>query len=559
MSEVAEVSAGEPGDRPAQQQTLLGLLTLVGDVVGPGPASGGLDRTVRRLVMVDDVERDIARGDLLVAVAVDPRSEQAAALVRKAGGAGAAGVVFRSVETAAGSEALREAAAEAGTAVLYRNRSIRWAPVIGLLEAALSVAREPGIAGVPLGDLPELAKAIALQVGGSVTIEDMDFKVLAYSPVTAGSGVDGVRISTILERQPPAHRLDDMASVGFDRDLKRSTTVLYRELQGDAPERLIVMVRAGDIPLGSIWVAAVGGQPLNTPAHHEALSAAGRAAAAHLLHDRARREGQDDRLLDAARLLLDGQGSAELLAARTGWPTAQRCAVLSVWAGPGAVSDGPERSALVKAAFRHCSERGELSVVLPGPNGALVLLGSLARDPGQAGEQVRLLAESLVAQVSKRLGRPVRVGIGEVQERLDLAPASRRTADLALGGLQFGRGGRGCAQVGEVADAVALRHLVAALGTAAQELPVETPVARLLAHALRKGDASLLEALGAFLDQPGAKAKAADALGVPRGTYAHRLDHTVVRESGIDLEDPVARLLAQLQLWVHRAAQAAQD
>ncbi|MER7579592.1 helix-turn-helix domain-containing protein [Kitasatospora sp. NPDC097691] len=550
--QVGQAERAERAEQPGSRPTLLSLLTLAGDFVVPGLAPGGADRPVSRLIVLDELEPPAAQGDLLVAVGVDPHTEEAVALVRRAGAAGAAGVLFRPVETGSGHEALGAAAAEAGTAVLFRSRWTDWPTVIGILHAGLSVPPEPRIAGVPLGDLPQLAKAIALQVGGSVTIEDMAYNVLAYSPI--GQDVDWVRIWTILGQKPPANRRDDLRNAGFDRDLLRSDRVLHRKAQGEAPERLIVLVRAGDIPLGSIWVAAEGERPLDTPANREALRAAARAAVAHLLHDRARREGQDRLLLEAVRVLLDGQGSAELPAARTGLPMAERCAVLSVGAGPGGPQDVRARGGLVEAAFRHCSGRGEVSVVVPSTRGVLVLLGGLAKDPVRARERVGLLAESLAAELSRQLGLRVRVGIGEVQDRLDGAPESWRTAELALGGLLFGRNVPDVARVGEVADAVALLHFVEAL-RAARHLPVETPVTRLLAST-RKGEVPLVDTLGAFLDQPGEKARAAEALGVARSTYAHRLDQTVVRESGIDLDDPDARLLAQLQLLLLRRSVA---
>ncbi|MGW2395660.1 helix-turn-helix domain-containing protein [Kitasatospora sp. NPDC001664] len=568
------MSDAERADRSGARQSLLDLLQLAGDFVVPGFAAGGLDRPVGRLVVLDGLEPPASQGDLLVAVGVDPHTEGAVDLVRRMGAAGVAGVLFRPVETGTGHGALGEAAAAAGTAVLFRSRWTDWPTVIGILQAGLSVTPRPRIATVPLGDLPRLAEAIALQVNGSVTIEDTSFNVLAYSPV--GEDVDWVRIRTILGQAPPADRRDDMRNAGFDRDLLRSDRVLYRKAQGEAPERLIVLVRAGDVPLGSIWVAAEGNRPLDTPANREALRVAAQSAAAHLLHDRARREGQDQLLLEAVRVLLEGHGSAELLAARTGLPQARRCAVLSVGisagtgsgsgtgtgtgtgtgsdSGSGGPADARTRGRMVEAAFRHCTERGEVAVVVPSQEGVLVLLGNLPKELTRAQERVRLTAESLAAELSRRSGRTARVGIGEVSDRLDAAPDSRRTADLALGGLLFGRGPQPCARVGEVAGAVALLRFAEAL-RAVGPLPVETPVTRLLASS-HKDVASLVETLRTFLAQPGEKARAAKALGVPGNTYAYRLDSTVVRESGIDLDDPDARLLAQLQLLLLRGSVA---
>ncbi|WP_030269366.1 PucR family transcriptional regulator [Streptomyces sp. NRRL B-24484] len=542
------MSDAEQWGRPEPEQTLEGLLALVGErFVELCAAPLGVGAAVGRVVVLDPLEQREAPGDLLVAVGVDPNSEEAVAVVRRSGNAGAAGVVLRPAGTAIRTEALREAAAEAGTAVLFRGWWTDWPTVIGMLHAGLSVAKEPAVAGVPLGDLDELARAVALQVRGSVTIEDLDSNVLAHSPT--GRGTDEVRVRTILGGRPPQGRRHDMEKAGFFRQLWKSTDVLYRETDGETPERLIVLVRAGDVPLGSIWVAA-DGEPLDVPAATRALRAAARVAAAHLLHDRARRDGRDQQLVEAARALLDGRSSAALLAERTGLPLAEPCAVLSVRAGTGdrgtAGGGAAVRTRLSQLVYRYCTVRDHAPVVVPSERGVLVLLGGLDADPDKAQARVVRLSRSLAQPLAEEVKLPVRIGIGEVRERLDLAADSRRTAELALSGLLFGHAPLDCARVGDVADAVALAHYLDALR--GERPPVTTPVDRLV----EKGDTALLDTLRAYLDHAREKARAADALGVPRTTFAHRLDQTVVKASGIDLDDPDARLLAQLQLRLLR-------
>ncbi|MEV8096415.1 helix-turn-helix domain-containing protein [Kitasatospora sp. NPDC085879] len=536
------MSEAEQWGRPEAEQTLEGLLALVGEFVELCAAPRGVGAVVSRVVVLDPLESREAPGDLLVAIGVDPHAEEAVAVVRRAGSAAAAGVVLRPAGTADRTEVLREAAAEAGTAVLFRGWWTDWPTVIGMLHAGLSVTKEPAVAGVPLGDLAELARAIAFQVGGSVTIEDLDSNVLAHSPT--GRGTDLVRIRTILGGRPPQGRRRDMEKAGFFRQLWKSTDVLYRTADGETPERLIVLVRAGDVPLGSIWVAA-DGEPLDVPAATRAMRAAARVAATHLLHDRARRDGRDQQLVEAARSLLDGRSSAELLADRTGLPLAEPCAVLSVCAGTGR-ADAAVRTRLSQLSYRYCTVGDHLPVVVRSDRGVLVLLGGLDQDPAKAQAHVTRLGTSLVQPLSEELKLRVRIGIGEVRERLDQAADSRRTADLALGGLLFGTAPRDCARVEDVADAVALAHYLDALH--GEKPPVTTPVDRLV----EKGDAALMDTLRAYLDHSREKARAADALGVARSTFAHRLDQTVVKVSGIDLDDADARLLAQLQLRLLR-------
>ncbi|MFE6872702.1 PucR family transcriptional regulator, partial [Kitasatospora sp. NPDC057692] len=307
------------------ERTLRGVVALAEAVVEVGTAPVGLDVPVAGLEVFDRSEPGADPGALVVAVGVDPRSERAVALVRAAGRDGAAAVVFREEGAGPSNGALRDAAGEAGTAVLFRRTWADWAQLIGTLRAGLAVAEEAGAANVPLGDLDALAEALAALVGGAVTIESPDSRVLAYS--SNNRDVDDIRRSTILGRRVPAERRAAMREDGFLALLRRNPGALHRRADGTAPERAAVAVRAGEEVLGSLWVAPTG-CPL-PPTVAEALRAAARIAAPHLLHDQARRAGQRELVLEAARALLAGRGSADLLAARTGLPPAEPCAVLA--------------------------------------------------------------------------------------------------------------------------------------------------------------------------------------------------------------------------------------
>jgi DNA-binding PucR family transcriptional regulator len=159
---------------------------------------------------------------------------------------------------------------------------------------------------------------------------------------------------------------------------------------------------------------------------------------------------------------------------------------------------------------------------------------------------VSRLSGALACELSQRLRVPVRIGIGEVQERLDRAPHSRRTADQALRALLFGTSSLACARAADLADSVALLHFLDALRESVP--PVQTPVGRLVAYADAKGESVLLDTLRAFVENQADRSRAAEARAVHRNTFNHRLDKTPVRECGIDLKDPDALLLAQLQL-----------
>ncbi|MFF2955106.1 helix-turn-helix domain-containing protein [Kitasatospora sp. NPDC057965] len=531
------------------ERTLRGVAALAEAVVEVGLAPLGLDAPVTGLEVFDRAEPGADPGTLLVAVGLDPRSERAVALVRAAGRDRAAGVVFREEGAGPPNDALRTAADEAGTALLFRRTWADWAQLIGTLRAGLAVAEEAEAANVPLGDLDALAEALAALVGGAVTIESPDSRVLAYS--SNNRDVDDIRRSTILARRVPAERRAAMREDGFYALLRRTPGALHRRADGTAPERAAVAVRAGEEVLGSLWVAPTG-CPL-PPTVTEALRAAARIAAPHLLHDRARRTGQRELVLEAARALLAGRGSADVLAARTGLPPAEPCAVLALALAPGP-DPRPSGAApvsggrLARSAHAACARRGHAAVAVAADGGARVLLGGLERDPRQAAARLSRLAGALAPELSAELGRPVRIGIGEVRAALDRAADSCRTAEQALRALRLGRSPNPppAAGIGELADTVALLTALDALRAHLAPAP-ESSVARLVAHAAKPGEEVLLDTLRAYLEHAGDSARAAAALAVPASTFRYR-KQKAEKVCGIDLDDPDARLLAQLHL-----------
>ncbi|MFI0811758.1 PucR family transcriptional regulator [Streptomyces echinatus] len=519
-------------------------------VVGPGAleldtAPGGLTVAVGGVAVLDVLDPEIRPRELVLAVGVGAGSAQAVDVVRRAGAAGAAGVVFGPERPHASAGALRAVAQETGTAVLFRTWH-RWDELVVVLRAGLAAA---GVAPLPagrapvLGDLDGLADAVAALVGGSVTIEDTESRVLAYS--STEENVDEMRRLTILGRRVPSWRVAAMRDAGFYRALWTTDDVLHRRAQGENPERLVCAVRAGGEVLGSVWVAAVGGRPLS-PNASEALRVASREAAAHLLHHRTR--GADSRLAeDAARALLEDRGSAEVLAERASLPAREPCAVLAVGVGPGAPGEYPpgDPSRLYGPLALHCAALGHRIVVVPAGGRALVLVGALDQEPGRAREQLTQLATSLTARLSATAGTPVRAGLGEVVPALARAAESRRSAEQVLKALTRAGDARTVARVEDVADTIGVLRVLDALRDLA--LPEATSVARLAAFDAENGAGRLVESLRAYLDHFGDVSAAARALSVHPNSLRYRLGR-ITAVSGLDLDSPDARLLAQLQL-----------
>ncbi|MGA5204481.1 helix-turn-helix domain-containing protein [Streptomyces variegatus] len=532
------------GTGAEDQGTLERLLSVVGaGAVELHTAPEGLRTSVTGIHVLDALEPVIRPRELLLAVGVDPRSAHAVDVVRRAGEAGAAGVVFGPGRPEPTVRALQTAAEESGTAVLFRTAWCTWAQLVGVLRAGLAAAGVPptqATSGLRLGDLDSLADAVAALVGGSVTIEDTESRVLAYS--STEENVDEMRRLTILGRRVPPWRVAAMREAGFFQALWGAGDVLHRPAHGQDPERLVGAVRAGGEALGSIWVAAVAGRPLS-PNAAETLRAAARAAAAHLLHHRT--HSSDGRLVeDAARALLEDRGSVEVLAERASLPPRLPCAVLAVATGSGRHGDD-DPSGLYGLLTLHCAALGHRVVVVPAGGRILVLLSGLERAPGRADGQVRRLGESLADQLSATIGSAVRVGLGDVVPGLARAPESRRSAERTLQALIAGAGPRTVARSEDVADTVGILQVVDALREVA--LPPRTSVARLREFDAEHSGSCLVETLRAYLDHFGDVSAASRALGVHSNSLRYRL-RRITQVSGLDLESPDARLLAQVQL-----------
>ncbi|GAA4546792.1 helix-turn-helix domain-containing protein [Streptomyces collinus] len=551
MTDLQE-SAGR-GAGAGDQGTLERLLSVVGaGAVELHTAPEGLRTQVTGVHVLDALEPAIRPRELLLAVGVDPGSAHAVDVVRRAGEAGAAGVVFGPGRPEPTGRALQTAAEEGGTAVLFRTAWCTWAQLVGVLRAGLAAAGAPPMpatSGVPLGDLDSLAEAVAALVGGSVTIEDTESRVLAYS--STEENVDEMRRLTILGRRVPPWRVAAMREAGFFQALWGAGDVLHRPAHGQDPERLVGAVRAGGEALGSIWVAAVAGRPL-APNATETLRAAARTAAAHLLHHRT--HSSDGRLVeDAARALLEDRGSVEVLAERASLPPREPCAVLAVGIGSGhPADDGP--SGLYGLLTLHCAALGHRVVVVPAGGGAWVLVSGLERDARRADGQVRRLGSALADQLSATIGSTVKAGLGDVVPGLAGAPASRRSAERALQALLATAGPHTVARSEDVADTVGILQVVEALREVT--LPPRTSVARLREFDADHGGSCLVETLRAYLDHFGDVSAASRALGVHANSLRYRL-RRIRQVSGLDLESPDARLLAQVQLRLGAEADGA--
>ncbi|MGW1628349.1 PucR family transcriptional regulator [Streptomyces anthocyanicus] len=541
--------------RPSLEQILRLIAPGMLDVV---VAPRGTGVPVADAVLHDPgEERDdgtwAASGLILLAVGVDAAAPEAIDVLRGAERAGAAAVVLR--RGARGPRAaLLEAAALGRTALLTRRPGQGWTEVLGQLRTALAHSAPTGgtgVEGLRLGDLPELANTVAALVGGAITIEDPQSRVLAYSRMDHEP--DPMRRLTILGQEVPRWRVDELRESGFFQALWNTDGVVRLPADDRYAERLAVAVRHGSEILGSLWAAA-DGRPLAEDAA-AALHTAARAAVPHLAHHQTWGRAAARARESAVHALLDGSGPAARVAHDAGV--------------------APDRPYTVLVAEAYDS-RDLTAVPAPATGGAagqrtldVLALQAEAYRPGcvtaRSGRRLYVLipaedgetdpARALTATARSVPRGVVFAGVGPVAADLSGLPASREAAELVVRVLRERAARRPAADVvsavaafGEVVPEVSALRVLDLIVPLWQSLsgPVHAMVEHDRAHGSEYG-----ASVGAYLDAFGDTGTAAQRLNVHPNTLRYRLRRA--RELfGVDLADPTLRLLADVGLRLAR-------
>ncbi|MGW0345064.1 PucR family transcriptional regulator [Streptomyces anthocyanicus] len=541
--------------RPSLEQILRLIAPGMLDVV-VAPRGSGVP--VADVVLHDPgEERDdgtwAASGLILLAVGVDVAAPEAIDVLRGAEQAGAAAVVLR--RGARGPRAaLLEEAASGRTALLTRRPGQGWTEVLGQLRTAL-VHSVPtagtGVEGLRLGDLPELANTVATLVGGAITIEDPQSRVLAYSRMDHEP--DPMRRLTILGQEVPRWRVDELRESGFFQALWNTDGVVRLPADDRYAERLAVAVRHGSEILGSLWAAA-DGRPLAEDAA-AALHTAARAAVPHLAHHQTWGRAAARAREGAVHALLDGSGPAARVAHDAGLAPDRPYTVLVAEAydsrdstlvpAPAAGGAAEQRMLDVLALRAEAYRPGcvtarsgrRLYVLLPAEDGET--------DPARA-----------LAATARSVPRGVLfVGVGPVAADLPGLPASREAAELVVRVLRERAARRPAGDVvfavaafGELVPEVSALRVLDLIAPLWESLsgPVHAMVEHDRAHGSEYG-----ASVGAYLDAFGDTGTAAQRLNVHPNTLRYRL-RRARKLFGVDLADPTLRLLADVGLRLAR-------
>ncbi|MEV4330942.1 helix-turn-helix domain-containing protein [Streptomyces sp. NPDC049597] len=524
---------------PFPDERVAGSLRLLLDAPGSVPvrvltAPAGLDVPVRGTVVHDPNEPlPAAPAALLLLVGgevADPRAREA---VRRAAGRRFAAVVVK----CRGQDPARlvDEADRCGIAVLRADDGVPWQQIDAALSCALAAYGVGGAAvSAPVGgeQLFALADNLAAVVGGSVAVEDLDQHVVAYSNVP-GQRIDTLREQGILQRRVP----DQPEQRRQYREVLAASGVVRFPAQGEELARAAVAVRAGTLPLGTLW--AIEPEDGLSPRAVASLADGARLAAPHLLRALNVQEAEQRLRQDTLRSLLEGYGpGADEAGSVLGLEPGTAVCLAGFTPGP---DTGAAAHALVphleSALVRHCAaHRPEATVAATsGAVYALVPGGTAA---------VRRFADGALTALRSSVGGPLRAAVTRPHTDLLRPAALRAEADDVLRAVSR----RG--ETGGPATAEDVRHLVLLdrLGGELRREPwLRLPaVALLLAHDAEHGT-DYAASLRAWLAAVGDVAKAAAVLTVHPNTLRYRLRRA--RELfGLDLDDPDVVLAAWLEL-----------
>ncbi|WP_324192664.1 PucR family transcriptional regulator [Nocardia transvalensis] len=447
---------------------------------------------------------------------------------------------------------LRAAALDAGVAVVAVHPHARWEMVHSLIGRIIGdgIGSRTTVESAPAvdTDLFGLAQSVAESTRGLVSIEDDQYRLLAYSADNTASA-DVVRRASVLGRQGPAGYMHWLQREGvFDR-LRNTGDVVEVPAQSEweTRRRIAIGIREpgrrggrGRTVLGTIWV-----QEATEPLHADSARVLrGAASIAARVIWRARQAPTSDALL-IRRLFGAHGGEVDIPAFAETFTMAAdgRAAVVGFALSGGQRPDddtlhrGMVTLRLHASAFRQdcvTSLIGDRVYVLFPEHHSVERVTSWARQViGQLGERSGVTLRAAIAAPVDGLADVARAR-GEVDRVLD------RTVDLPSN--------EPVTTLARSRTTVLLAEILTLIGDHPE---LRDPRLDTLTDYDDKYSAELRLSIEAYLTHRGDVRTAATQLRIHPNTLRYRI-RRATQLMGIDLDSPADRLLLEIQLAVHR-------
>lgn len=512
---------------PATLRTILDALGI--DLLHVLMAPEGLDVAVAGTSIHDPADpMPDGEGRVLLLVGTKVDSPEAPAIVRAAAEHGHVAAVVKTREGDA--SALVAEASLHGLAILETADDLPWRHLDGLLVSVLGARRlSAGLTTSGGEALFVLANALGGTIGGSIAIEDLQQHVLAYSSIE-GQKIDPLRERGILDRQVPdyPHHRAQYLQVLRDSGVSR-----FPALETEFP-RAAVAIRAGDMPLGTIW--AIEDDRGLDPAGEQALLEGARIAAMHMLRDQDLTEREQRLRGEVLRSLLVGGRPIDDAEEKLGL-TAGSEIYLIAFAFLDMDQQGPLLTQIGVAAARHVLAYRPEAVTTTTTRGAYVLV------PG-SGEAAHRLASGALRGLQQATGSAVWAAVSAVTRDVRDIPAMRAETDAVLRAAATDDRAPSVATVADVHSRILLDRVAREL---ARDPRLQHPGIRQMVEHDQQHNTSYARSVLTWLDCQGDVGAAATRLQVHANTLRYRLRRAEGRFA-LDLEDPDTRLSMWLQL-----------
>jgi hypothetical protein len=522
---------------------------LLRDVLAAAPrptltaltAPRGLDIRVLGSSMIDLTDPELPPTDgvvlLLAGAWVD--DEATFSFVRRAGLAGAAAVVVKRRSRPV--DQLVVEASAVGVCLLQAAESASWPALDALISSLVGVTGLGPAANGWSGteELFAIANTLAAVFGGSVAIEDLERRVLAYS-LMPGQRIDPVREAGILQRRVPNTQEN---RTQYQKVFAASGVVRFSRMR-DELARSAVSVKAGVVPLGTIWAIEsdddAAGDELSIQTRERKLLEASRVAAVHLL--RAHHAGEIEQLVRGEALLNvlhDGELPASMrsrIGIRNGQVVLLAITLIST-------TPFPPMPAVAAEARRYLAAFSSQAVVATTPSNVYVLL------PELGAQGAHRLALEVREAVERTVGITVRVAVSSTGTfphdmptlYSEVAEVLRASYDTDLPSV---------VEFGDVLDRVLLQRLREVIASDPRLL--HPAVDRLRKHDEQHGG-DLRRTLLIWLETQGDVSATAAKLTMHPNTVRYRIRRA--REVvGVNLENPDIKLSLWLQLRAEQLA-----
>lgn len=520
------------GEARPHATTIRHLVETVGSpILQMLDAPRGLDLRVRGTYLHDPMDALPDGPDALLLMAGLRTDDPAAVtLVREAAARGYCAIVAkrRGCET----DRLLAEASRSGVALLSAADEVPWRHLDALLLSVLGSQGADGESATGSGDeLFALANAMAAVIGGSVAIEDLDRRVLAYSSLPH-QRIDALREQGILDRRVP---LMDRHMAQYGTVLAETGVVRFTAEEVDTP-RAAITIRAGTQPLGTIWaIESVDGIDA---AGVQALIDGARLSALHIIRSRNASELDLHVRESVLHSVLEGQLTAQEVAFRLALPAGTELALIGFAARSGLGDDTPLIAHVGHLLSRHFAAFRSDAMVTTTSRAVYVLL------PGGGPEAAARLAKGALSAISSTFTDRVRAAVaGTSTDPMEL-PTMRREVDDILRVTTAQPDLPPVANLAAVHARVLLAHIADELAREPRlrHPGVETMVAYDLEHRT-----DYTESLTAWLDAVGDIAAAAQRLGIHPNTLRYRL-RRATELFDVSMDNPDDRLAAWLQL-----------